>query len=292
MEQQLVTRIAPTPSGYLHLGNAFNFLYTWLIARSAGGKVILRIDDLDQERARPEYIENIFRTLEWLGMDWDEGPQTPDELTNTWSQTHRMDLYHELIDQLITTGQVYACTCSRKSLAELGIDGPYPNICYPEQLPLNTADSALRVYVPDPCIIEFNEHKVDLYQAMGGFVVRRKDGIPAYQIASLADDTQFGVNTIVRGIDLLDSTAAQLYLAELTSNKAFEQTGFIHHPLLTDNLGEKLSKTTGNSGNATLEEQFSSPQKVYELCAEWLQLPANNEPLTNINALLHAFNKR
>lgn len=300
-ERQIITRIAPTPSGYPHLGNAFNFLLTWLTARSNNGKVILRIDDLDQKRMRHEYVEDIFRTLDWLGIDWDEGPQSPDELTNTWSQTHRLDLYHQLIDQLIASGKVYACTCSRNSLSEKGYHNHYPNICYPKQLPLNGNNRALRLYVPEGISIPIpgtvnpqtpvilGNGNIDLYNSMGGFIIRRKDKLPAYQIASLADDIHFGVNTIVRGKGLISSTAAQLYIAEVACNKSFKQTQFIHHTLLIKTTGEKLSKSTGNAAPLSLLEHYITPTKLYHHFAKWLWATDNYQHIISIEDLLAHF---
>ncbi len=108
------TRIAPTPSGYLHAGNGAAFILAWKLAREAGGKILLRIDDLDAERVRPEYVEDIFETLHWLGVEWDEGPRNTDELQSTWSQHLRMARYQELVEQLREGGHLYACSCSRK----------------------------------------------------------------------------------------------------------------------------------------------------------------------------------
>jgi glutamyl-tRNA synthetase len=115
----LRTRIAPTPSGFLHAGNAVNFLITHELARAARGTLLLRIDDLDAERARPEYLDDIFRSLEWLGIDWDEGPTGPEDFLRNWSQRSRIERYSELLLGLRKGGHLYACECSRKAVPGL-----------------------------------------------------------------------------------------------------------------------------------------------------------------------------
>ncbi len=242
----IITRIAPTPSGYLHQGNAFNFLLNWLLARSQGGKVLLRIDDLDAPRAKPEFINDVFETLVWLGIDWDMGPTGPDDLAAVWSQSHRLPMYNQLLNKLRTQGHLFACECSRKDLADSS--GVYPGTCLHKNIALDTPDVAWRVKVEADAFMHFTDGwqgaiQYALGQEMGSFVVRRRDGIPAYQIASLADDDHFGVNAIARGMDLLPSTAAQLYLAKLLGNSSFTQTQFYHHPLILDDSGQKLSKS-------------------------------------------------
>jgi glutamyl-tRNA synthetase len=245
----IITRIAPTPSGYLHQGNAFNFLLNWLLARSQRGKVLLRIDDLDAPRAKPEFINDVFETLDWLGIDYDIGPIGPDDLAAAWSQSHRLPLYHELLDNLKEHGHLFACECSRKDLADSS--GVYPGTCLHKNIALDTPDVAWRINVEADAVIYFTDcwqgaMQYALGQEMGSFVVRRRDGIPAYQIASLADDVHFGVSAMARGMDLLPSTAGQLYLAQLLGIDSFTQTQFYHHPLIMDNTGQKLSKSAGS----------------------------------------------
>ncbi len=241
------SRIAPTPSGYLHIGNAINFVITWLWVRKENGKLRLRIDDLDAARTKPEYLDDIFQTLEWLGLDWDEGPQTPDEHRKIYSQNLRAERYAALTKTLIESGKVFACSCSRKE-----IEGQYPGTCIHKKLPLNLAGTSLRIITPDdgPVIVaDINRGYVaiNLHEVMRHFIIRRRDGVSAYQVASLADDIDFGINVIVRGEDLLYGTAAQLYLAMLVGNQAFQQTTFYHHPLLKNENGLKLSKSAGST---------------------------------------------
>ncbi len=276
----IITRIAPTPSGYLHQGNAFNFLLNWLLARSQGGKVLLRIDDLDAPRIKPAYVQDVFETLDWLGMDWDIGPTGPDELDTQWSQNHRLPLYHQLLDKLHEQGNLFACDCSRKDLADSR--GVYPGTCLHKGIPMDAPDVAWRVKVLDADQVQFTDGwqgavEYPLGQEMGSFVVRRRDGIPAYQIASLADDVHYGVNAVARGMDLLPSTAAQLYLAKLLGIDSFTQTQFYHHPLILDEEGQKLSKSAGSIAlNHWRSEGVSASKLLRDFC-KWAGIEVDGE---------------
>jgi glutamyl-tRNA synthetase len=236
-----------------------NFVRTWLMVRKAGGTLRLRIDDIDAARAKPEYIEDIFRTLEWMGLDWDEGPRTADEQTTQYSQALRASRYNEMIAQLINTGKVFACTCSRKDVATC--------TCKSKNLPLDTADSALRIITAEEPImvddISAGVQPVYLQNDMKDFVIRRKDGIAAYQVASLADDLDYDINLIVRGRDLLSSTAAQLYLAQLIGDDRFAKASFCHHELLHDATGQKLSKSAGSYSLKAMRENNVSARQLY-----------------------------
>ncbi len=238
------TRLAPTPSGYLHAGNALDFLITQKLARANDGSILLRIDDLDVDRARPEFIADIFDSLDWLGIAWDEGPRDALEFARDWSQTKRIDRYMEPALALREDGQLYACTCSRAQLATC--------VCRNRGLPFDTPDTAWRLRVPWPCPVIMNtwpsgSRMIDLHEVMRDPVLRQRNGSPAYQNASLADDVDHGINLIVRGEDLLPSTACQLHVAELLGLHAFQQVRFVHHPLITDANGAKLSKSQGAS---------------------------------------------
>jgi glutamyl/glutaminyl-tRNA synthetase len=239
------TRIAPTPSGFLHSGNIYSFQLTAQLAAESGAEILLRIDDLDAARKRPEYVANIFETLHTIGIRWQLGPQTPDDFENNWSQHLRLPLYHAMLNQLRQqAGLVYVCTCSRRKLdAANGTCN-----CKNKNLPFDTPDAAWRVTVEPGTVISFNDLQrgkveIDLAETAGDFTVRRRDGIPAYQIASLTDDVHFGITHIVRGEDLLPSTAAQLFLAEKLGLTSFLQSKFLHHALITDESGQKLSKS-------------------------------------------------
>jgi glutamyl/glutaminyl-tRNA synthetase len=289
--QPLHTRFAPTPSGYLHIGNAFSFVLTWLYARSSGGTIHLRIDDIDGTRARAEYVEDIFKTLNWLGLDWDSGPQNPADFYQYHSQHLRLDLYNSYLNQLRSQGLLFACNCSRKQIHEQSIDGQYSGHCQHLNLPFDAAETAWRIVTPEAANSVFtdvwNTHPpINVYNTMRHFVVRTKEGRAAYQVASVADDVLYNINFIVRGADLLPSTAAQCFLAQqIPALQGFANTRFLHHPLLLDAAGQKLSKSLGSTA---LVEQYStdkSPEDVYLQMAKWLQI----EKATNATELLAAF---
>jgi len=277
------SRLAPTPSGYLHLGNAVNFVLTWLLVRQVGGTLHLRIDDLDRARLRPAYLANIFHTLDWLGLDYDTGPRDPADFEQQYSQLHYLANYQTLLDKLSRqAGLVYACTCSRTDILALAPSGRYPGTCRHRQLALNTPGAAWRIHVPDDLVVTFRDGwlgsvQVRLGQDMGDFIVRKKDGDPAYQIGSVADDLRLGTTLIVRGADLLPSTAAQLWLAQqLPETISFnaDRIQFLHHPLLPGPDGQKLSKSQQQPLERGVLAQAAGPQVVYQAVARLLGLPA------------------
>ena len=265
---ELRTRIAPTPSGYLHLGNVFSFIKTWILAKHFGGRVLLRIDDLDAERIRPEYLEDIFNTLEFLGIEPDEGPSGPEDFSKNFSQHNRIGIYKDFIEQLKQSRLVYACTCSRRQIIENEPTGIYPGTCRELNRPFDLKEAALRYplsgnplqTIQDAITGQISE--VNLTKQTGDFVVQRKNGLPAYQLASLADDVYFRVNFVVRGEDLLPSTAAQLKLAGSLGLDEFLQIKWHHHLLLFDEHGKKLSKSSGAASVRRMREQGLSKQML------------------------------
>jgi glutamyl/glutaminyl-tRNA synthetase len=297
----LKTRLAPTPSGFLHLGNGASFVATWVLARVNAGTIMLRIDDLDAVRMRPEYVEDIFKTLDWLGLDWDEGPFSVTDFSKNWSQHLRLDMYETALNELRNLGGLYACNCSRKDIKLHSKNGLYPNTC--RQNRLLTAENtvnyeenkAWRIVVEDNKNVHFNNFEkrgvlpislgplsinailddfyVDLAQKMGDFVVRQKNGLPCYQLASLMDDVFFNINFIVRGEDLLNSTAAQIFLAEQLNRADFLKNTFWHHPLITDTNGAKLSKSEGAASLLDFRTRNNSAAIVVKQAAMWLGFP-------------------
>lgn len=252
MSAQVRSRIAPTPSGMLHVGNAYNFLLTAWLTRQLKGSLRLRIDDLDAPRIRQAYLDDIFDTLHWLNIACDEGPENVAEHRNKFSQQLRLDQYNHTLRLLVDSGQVFACTCSRKEIAVHSADGQYPGTCIHKKMPLNTPGSCWRMVTRPGTIVHCHDaitgiQAIDLYQSARHFIIRRKEGIPAYHIASLTDDVDFGINLIVRGRDLLESTAIQLYLAQQLQHTSFLNGTFYHHPLIQDPAGEKLSKSAGST---------------------------------------------
>ena len=276
----MVSRLAPTPSGYLHLGNAVNFVLTWLLTRQvvpgrAGGILHLRIDDLDRARLRPAYLDNIFRVIDWLGIDYDHGPTGPDDFLRHYSQLLHLPAYNAVLRRLalLSTNQlpglVRASTRSRTNAADTAV-------------PLDTLGAAWRAHVPPGTTVYFPDAwqgptAVPLAALMLDFVVRKKDGVAAYQVASVVDDLRLGTTLVVRGLDLQPSTAAQLWLAgQLSETAAFNavRLQFFHHPLLMDAAGQKLSKSQQLPLDAGIMAQQQGQQAVFQAVATLLKLPA------------------
>lgn len=235
----VVGRFAPSPSGRMHLGNVFTALLAWLSVRSKGGKLLLRIEDLDPDRSKPEFIDAIYEDLHWLGLDWDE--EMPRQSTRTAA-------YAQAFDRL----PVYPCYCSRNELhaasAPHASDGRvlYAGTCRdltPEQRTAQIRVPAWRVRVPEETVAfhdgVFGEVRQDLAGECGDFILRRSDGVYAYQLAVVCDDAAGGVTEVVRGCDLLDSTPRQIWLDR---QLGFSVPWFYHVPLLVAPDGRRLSK--------------------------------------------------
>lgn len=277
MKQYARTRYAPTPSGYLHLGNVLSFAITAAIAEREGAVIMLRIDDMDRERTEACYVRDIFETLDYMGLPWHEGPRSYEEFERSQSQVHRLPLYRAALQRLADNGKVFACTCSRSQLAATSLDGVYPGTCKDMHLPLKTPGAAWRLFTET-----YHEHQMPVhgyksnvaYAAFPGdmqyFVVRKKDGFPAYQLTSLVDDVNYGVDLVVRGKDLWHSTLAQLCLAAALSLPTFAETTFVHHPLLVGDDERKLSKTAGDISIRYLRNEGRKPEEIYALIARML----------------------
>lgn len=279
MDTSIITRLAPTPSGYLHVGNAYNFLLNWLAARAVGGKVLLRIDDLDSARVRDEYLDDVFYTLDWLGLDWDLGPQNVPDFKQNWSQTKRIPAYQNMLKRLAEKNLLFACECSRKMLEGHSV---YPRRCNHKQLPLHTADVAWRLAIEELDITTFEDLRLghvafETGLQAGCAVMRRRDGVPAYHIASLTDDLAFGVNFIARGMDLLPSTALQLHLAHYLGAESFLKTRFLHHALITDTDGRKISKSAGDTSLKYLRENGMKASELIRAFAHWQGIKMQQE---------------
>ncbi|MBL7934063.1 MAG: tRNA glutamyl-Q synthetase, partial [Bacteroidia bacterium] len=236
------TRIAPTPSGFLHRGNLYSFLLTEALAKKTAAKILLRIDDLDADRVHDEYVEDIFDTLSFMGIGWQEGPKNSRELLEQFSQKRRMALYESALQKLRDKDLVFACNCSRAQVHSLNKDGIYPGTCRHKNIPLDSENVSWRLKTPLEKLIKvklFEEEVQDVYlpTEVHDIVIRRKDKLPAYQLVSVADDAFFGVDLIIRGKDLWPSTLVQLYLAEYLDITAFKEITFSHHDLLLDEKG-------------------------------------------------------
>lgn len=265
-----LTRIAPTPSGFLHLGNVLSFAITAELARRSNARILLRIDDLDRDRVNREYLRDIFDTLNFLGLDWDEGPRNVDDFGQKHSQLLRLEMYNAFLDKLCQNNLVYACTCSRRQLNE----GLACN-CFDKNWQLSTPNAAWRlVTVNEPVIIRNDNGDIietTLPDEMQNFVVRKKDGFPAYQLTSVADDLFYGTDLVVRGNDLWPSTIAQHVLAKALGLDDFGGIAFYHHLLLTGKAGEKLSKSAGSTSVKYLREHGNSPADIFSLIAQMIQ---------------------
>ena len=269
----LRSRLAPTPSGYLHLGNGVNFLIAWLLVQQKGGTLKLRIDDADSSRTQPEYIEDIFVELDWLGITWDEGPDGPDDFVRRHSQNLRRERYRQVLNELEARELLFPCACSRKQITARTADGLYPGTCRGQAM-VAVRDQAVRIRVPAETVISAGDHSVALDRVMGDFVLWRRDDLPAYQLASLVDDLDDRMNCIVRGRDLVESTAAQLFLATALGEAGapFRAAAFFHHPLIPGHGGQKLSKSDNALSLTVMREQGVTPALVYQATARILGL--------------------
>lgn len=227
------------------MGNILSFSISAALAQKHGAKILLRIDDLDRARVNPEYLTDIFDTLRFLEIPWDEGPLDANDFEANFSQVHRMHLYNEALEQLAASGFVFACICSRRQLNEVG-----SCTCFDKQIPLNTPEASWRLRTNN-AVLKVKSYGGETIQTqlpaeMENFVVRKKDSFPAYQLTSLIDDLFYGVDLIVRGDDLWPSTLAQIQLATVLDKPAFNDAVFYHHPLLLEEPGKKLSKSAGD----------------------------------------------
>jgi glutamyl-tRNA synthetase len=268
-----VGRFAPSPSGRMHLGNIYTALISWLSAKSKGGKWILRIEDLDPQRSKIEFARQIEDDLHWLGLDWDEGGLDNIGPNEPYVQSQRNEIYQKALTRLKATGLTYPCTCTRADImatqAPHQSDGRviYAGTCRPAILPAPWADRtgkyATRLFVPDKDIT-FNDgicgaQTVNLAKHCGDFVLQRTDGAWAYQLAVVVDDAEMGVTEVVRGNDLLLSTAQQLYIYELLGYNAPQ---FIHLPLICNGAGQRLSKRDASLSMASLRQSHSAAEII------------------------------
>lgn len=274
-------RFAPSPTGAIHLGNVWTALLAWLHVRQQGGTFVLRCEDLDPDRSRPELAACMIDDLRWLGLDWDEGPDVGGPYA-PYEQARRRELYEAAVQRLAAQGLVYACYCSRAEVraAASAPHGPAgyegcPNNCrlLGTETRARAADGrrpALRIRAPDePAIVEFDDlcrgrMIEDIAVAAGDFVVRRADGVHAYQLAVVVDDGAMRVDSIVRGADLLPSTARQIWLHRLLG---YEPPRFGHVPLLMDDNGYRLSKRQAGISVAELRAAGWRPTQIVGLLA-------------------------
>ncbi len=281
----VVGRFAPSPSGRLHLGNLACSLLAWLSAKQQGGKIVLRIEDLDAERCPRKYADQLEEDLRWLGLVWEEGGSTGGPHA-PYYQSECSGIYREQYAKLEAQGLVYPCFCSRAQLhaasAPHTSDGNviYPGTCR-DLTPAEIAEKrkqkapAYRLRVPDEEIVFVDgcmgEHRENLLRDCGDFYLRRADGVFAYQLAVVVDDARMGVTEVVRGSDLLSSTARQLYLYRLLGLPA---PRFAHCPLLLAPDGRRLSKRDGDQSLENLRARYTAEEIVGKLAYVYGLQPA------------------
>ncbi len=274
-------RYAPSPTGELHLGNLRTALLAWLFARCAGGQFVMRIEDLDQPRVRLGATERMLADLHWLGLDWDEGPDCSGPYA-PYTQSERTHIYQHYLQQMQEAELVYPCFCSRAEIAHAASapqqgaeDGPrYPGTCRHLTAKQRRERAAsrhpsYRLRVDDERVITFTDlvagpQQQHVQQAVGDFIICRSDGIFSYQFAVVIDDALMRINQVVRGADLLSSTARQIYLYEMLSSPV---PTFAHVPLIVDEQGKRLSKRTRSEGLEPLREAGKTPEQIIGLLA-------------------------
>lgn len=265
-------RYAPSPTGPLHRGNAQTALLAWLQARLWGGAFVMRVEDLDEVRAQSEHAAGLLVDLAWLGLDWDEGPDVGGPC-GPYTQSERTTIYDDALERLRAAGLAYPCACSRRDIREAAgaPHGPlpvYPGTCRglsleavrqarpDRQAAWRFAVDAREVRVQDVLAGEVVQR---LDEEVGDFVIKRSDGLFAYQLAVVVDDILMGVTDVVRGADLLDSTPRQIALFEALGA---EPPRFWHVPLVLDEDGHRLSKRDGASSIAALREAGMAPEAL------------------------------
>jgi glutamyl-tRNA synthetase len=270
-------RFAPSPTGRLHLGNAWAAVLGWLWARSEGGEFLLRVEDLDTARSRPELTDALLADLAWLGLGFDGVPIF---------QSRRLELYRAAFERLRAAGRVYPCFCTRSEIARAvsaphgpADDGPrYPGTC----LGLSSEECAEKARTRPPAW-RFRPHQgrtkvhdllhgtfvQDVAREVGDFVVLRNDGVPSYQLAVVVDDADTGVTHVLRGDDLLGSTPRQVQLSEALG---LPVPIYAHVPLLLGPDGKRLAKRAGTPSVAELRERGIAPERLVGLLAGWAGL--------------------
>jgi glutamyl/glutaminyl-tRNA synthetase len=265
-------RLAPSPTGYLHLGHASTFWIAQQRALAAGGTLILRNEDLDRDRSQPRFYQAMIEDLRWLGLQWQEGPDVGGRFA-PYTQSERQGLYHDAWRCLLEGGWLYPCRCSRKDLA-MAVQAPhddegiYPGTCRPvtAQFGGSAAPTGAnwRFRVPEGQVIEFQDEHLGSQrfvagQDFGDFLVWRRDDLPSYQLAVVVDDAAMRVTEVVRGADLLKSTARQILLARALG---LSSPAWYHCDLLRDERGQRLAKRHDALSLRTLREHGKQPAEL------------------------------
>ena len=280
---EVVGRFAPSPTGRMHAGNVFAALVAWLVAKAQGGRMVLRIEDLDAQRSKREYVDAVQRDFERLGLTWDEGP---------FFQHDREEAYRAAFDALAARGLVYPCFCTRADLhagsaPHRGEKPVYPGTCRglsDEERARRVAAGrtpAQRLAVADRDValqdLVQGSYRQNLARECGDFLVRRSDGAFAYQLAVVVDDAEQGVNSVVRGVDLLCSTPQQMHLQDLLG---LPHPVYAHVPLVVAERDRRLSKRDHDAALDALLERFKTPEGVIGHIAGITGLAASCDPAT------------
>ena len=280
---EVVGRFAPSPTGRMHAGNVFAALVAWLVAKAQGGRMVLRIEDLDAQRSKREYVDAVQRDFERLGLTWDEGP---------FFQHDREEAYRAAFDALAARGLVYPCFCTRADLhagsaPHRGEKPVYPGTCRglsDEERAQRVAAGrtpAQRLAVPDRDValqdLVQGSYRQNLARECGDFLVRRSDGAFAYQLAVVVDDAEQGVNSVVRGVDLLCSTPQQIHLQSLLG---LPHPDYAHVPLLVAERDRRLSKRDRDAALDALLARFKTPAAVIGHIAGLTGLAPTCDPAT------------
>ncbi len=299
-------RFAPSPTGALHLGNLRTALLAWLFARTQYGRFVLRIEDIDRPRVRAGAAQQMLDDLHWLGLDWDEGPDCGGPYA-PYTQSERLAIYRHALHQLRAVNLVYPCYCSRAEVANTASapqqgasDGPhYAGTCRDlteaqrREHEARGRRPALRFRVEEERVVSFNDlvqgvTTQHVQQVAGDFIVCRSDGIFAYQFAVVVDDALMHINQVVRGNDLLTSTARQVLLYEALG---FHTPTFAHVPLLLDEQGKRLSKRAQSTGLAPLRDRGITPEQLVGELAASCALVNKGERLS-ANTLVETYRRR
>jgi glutamyl/glutaminyl-tRNA synthetase len=265
-------RLAPSPTGYLHLGHARTFWIVQQRALDAGGTLILRNEDLDPDRSQPHFYQAMIEDLRWLGLEWEEGPDVGGPF-GPYTQSQRHSLYRDAWRRLLDGGWLYPCRCSRKDLAVAmqaphDDEGIYPGTCRPatgQPITANQPSGAnWRFRVPEGQAIEFEDRhfgpqRFVAGQDFGDFLVWRRDDFPSYQLAVVVDDAAMQITEVVRGADLLKSTARQILLAQALG---LASPAWCHCDLMLDQQGHRLAKRHDALSLRTLREQGKQPEQL------------------------------
>jgi glutamyl/glutaminyl-tRNA synthetase len=265
-------RLAPSPTGYLHLGHARTFWIAQQRALAAGGTLVLRNEDLDPDRSQPHFYHAVIEDLRWLGLEWEEGPDVGGPF-GPYTQSERHDLYRDAWRRLLDGGWLYPCRCSRKDLAVAmqaphDDEGIYPGTCRPAQVEISQpgapSGANWRFRVPDGQAIEFEDRHFGSQrfvsgQDFGDFLVWRRDDLPSYQLAVVVDDAAMQITEVVRGADLLKSTARQILLAQALG---LASPAWYHCDLLRDEQGQRLAKRHDALSLRSLREHGEQPEEL------------------------------